>query len=92
MPLVDIAQLYRKHPNPRKPFSYFFNSRAYSQAYEYLKEQKKLPENHIIVRSMPYRGSPSSAKVHPLIVVEFVRWLDYGRYHDQMMKFYGVEP
>lgn len=91
MPLIDIAAMYKRIPNPRKPFSYFFSSRGYTTAYNYLRDEKKLPEHHILVRAMPSRGNPSVARVHPLVAVEFLRWVDYDKYYSEMMRFYQVD-
>jgi hypothetical protein len=79
MKLFDIAELYRRSPNPAKPFSYFFNSRGYKTAHAHLRQQG-LPENQILIREMPSRTNPSVAKVHPLILVEFLRWYSYEHF------------
>ena len=92
MHLVDIAAMYRRHPNPpKKPFSYFFTSRGFQMASQYLRDAQQLPEHEIAVRTMPHRGSPSIAKVHPLVALEFLRWLDYGKFHESWLKVSG-EP
>jgi hypothetical protein len=44
-----------------------------------------------MIREMPSRGHPTVAKVHPMIAVEFIRWLDYGVYYQQIMKNFRYE-
>jgi hypothetical protein len=87
--LTDIADIYRRHHNPRRPFSYFFNSRGYATAHAYLKSID-LPDEEIMIREMPSRGHPSVALVHPIIAIEFIRWLDYSKFvkliDDQLSK------
>lgn len=79
MEMIDIANIYRRHQNPRRPFSYFFTSKGYKAAYDYLRSQD-YADHQILIREMPFRTNPSVAKVHPLIATEFVRWLDYPRF------------
>lgn len=79
MPLVDIAQMHRKYGHT-KVFSHFFNSGGYRRAYEHLTNNLQLPEEEVLVRSMPSRSNPSVAKVHPLIAMEYILWADYPRY------------
>jgi hypothetical protein len=91
MALIDIATWYKRQANPRRPFSYFFKSRGFQLAEQYLKEEVGLSDAEIMVREMPSRGHPTVAKVHPIIAVEFLRWLDYGIFYHQAMKQYGYE-
>ena len=89
--LIDIAKMYKSVKSPRRPFSYFFKSRGFQLAELHLKEDLELPENQIMIRKMPSRGNPTVAKVHPIIAVEFIRWLDFGVYTQQVMKNFGYE-
>lgn len=78
MKLYDIAQLHRKHANPRV-FSHFFLSAGYKKVHTYLKSTQ-VPDSEILIRSMPSKGHPSMAKVHPLVLLEYIRWADYPKY------------
>ena len=89
--LIDIARMYNTIKNPRRPFSYFFKSRGFQMAEEYLRDVKELPDGEIMIREMPSRGHPTVAKVHPMIAVEFIRWLDYGVFYQQVMKNFRYE-
>lgn len=81
--MIDIYVLYRKATNPR-PFNRFFESAGFSKAYDYLKASA-LPESSIIKRSRGSVAAPATAFVHPLIALEFVRWLNYAVYVEQLV-------
>lgn len=80
--MIDIYVLYRKATNPR-PFNRFFESAGFGKAYDYLKTQE-LPEAFIIKRSRGSVAAPATAFVHPLIALEFIRWLNYSVYVEQL--------
>lgn len=83
--LVDIIALHQKSGS-KKPFSFFFGSRGYKMAYEYLKSELQLPDNEVLVRQMPRKGTPSAARVHPLIAVEYLRWVNYEKFAQYALK------
>lgn len=75
--MIDLYAIYRKVPAAdRRPFNRFFESAGFSKAYEHLKASA-LPEASIIKRSRGTVTAPATALVHPLIALEFVRWLSY---------------
>ncbi len=79
--MIDIYTLYRKAPaEARRPFNRFFESSGFLRAYEHLRYTESLEEPSIIKRSRGSVAAPATAFVHPLVAVEFVRWLDYGSF------------
>lgn len=83
--MIDIYKLYRNSPEEgRKPFNRFFESKGYVQAFEHLRYDKNLDEGSIIKRSRGNIHAPATARAHPLVVLEFVRWMNYGAYVDLM--------
>lgn len=87
--MIDIYVLYRRATNPR-PFNRFFESAGFSKAYDYLKTQQ-LPEASIIKRSRGSVAAPATAFVHPLVALEFLRWLNYAVYVDQISSLISEE-
>ena len=81
--MIDIYVLYRKAERPR-PFNRFFESAGFSKAYDYLKTVQALEEASIIKRSRGSVAAPATAYAHPLIALEFLRWLNYSVYVDQI--------
>ena len=85
--MIDIYVLYRKATSPR-PFNRFFESAGFSKAYDHLKASA-LPESSIIKRSRGSVAAPATAFVHPLIALEFIRWLNYAVYVEQLSSLLG---
>lgn len=95
--MIEIYHLYRLSPEEgRKPFNRFFESKGFVQAFEHLKYDRQLGESAILRRSRGSIHAPATAHVHPLIALEFVRWMNYGVYVDMLKltaeDFSGVEP
>ena len=92
--MIDIYKLYRSSPEEnRKPFNRFFESKGYVQAFEHLKYERGLEESSILKRSRGSIHAPATALVHPLVVLEFVRWMNYGTYVDLLkLEQSDVEP
>ena len=81
--VIDIYKLYRSSPEEgRKPFNRFFESKGYVQAFEHLRYDRGLDEGSILKRSRGSIHAPATARVHPLVALEFVRWMNYGVYVD----------
>ena len=81
--MIDIYSLYRNSSaEGRKPFNRFFESKGFMQAFEHLRYDRGLDEGTIIKRSRGNIHAPATARVHPLIALEFVRWMNYGVYVD----------
>jgi len=76
--MIDIAKQHRASGSPRI-LAKFFTSKGYSQAAEYLihdglrTQEIRDPQN-------AFRGQPGIEKVHPLIALEYARWVDYDAY------------
>lgn len=81
--MIDLYSLYRKAPTEgRKPFNRFFESKGYVQAFEHLRYDRALEERDILKRHRGSIHSPATAHAHPLIVLEFIRWMNYPAYVD----------
>jgi len=81
--MIDIYRLYRSAPaDDRKPFNRFFESKGFSQAFDHLRYDRGFEEGAIIKRSRGSIHAPATARVHPLIALEFVRWMNYGVFVD----------
>ena len=76
--MIDIAVLHRKSGST-KILGKFFATSAYRNASEYLTEQG-VEEKEITMRHQAHRGAVGISKVHPLIVIEYLRWVDYDAY------------
>lgn len=78
MSLIDIGAWHVKSEDQR-PLSRFFNSAGAKEAIEYLQDTGH-DQHSIAVRSGGHRSVPSNAKVHPLLAMEYLRWLDYSKF------------
>jgi hypothetical protein len=89
--MIDLYSLYRKAAaEPRRPFNRFFETAAFTAAFEYLRYEKALPESAILKRTHGQKQAPATAFAHPLLAMEFVRWMDYPRYAGMVLSF--VDP
>lgn len=84
MALIDIGAWHVKSDDQR-PLSRFFNSAGAKEAIEYLQDAGH-DQHSIAVRSGGHRSAPSNAKVHPLLAMEYLRWLDYSKYAQAIIK------
>lgn len=87
--LIDIAEIHRRAQasDPKtRPLAQFFQSTGHTKAFNHLKYDLNLDADAIMQRSKPSRGNPSVIKVHFLMALEFVRWLDYSRYVKMVSK------
>ena len=66
--------------NEERPLSHFLRSPAYRRAYEYLTTEQHHKHADIIRRTRPTHHTPSDARVHPLVAMEYLRWVDYSHY------------
>lgn len=76
--MVDIAKLHRA-ANTKKQIDVFLRSAAFRNTEKYLRGQG-LTEPEIFERHRAYVNVPAVIKVHRLLAVEYIRWLDYDRY------------
>jgi hypothetical protein len=89
--MIDLYTLYRKHPaESRRPFNRFFETSAFTAVFEYLRYEQKLPETAILKRTHGQKQAPATALAHPLVALEFIRWLDYPRFMAMLLTF--AEP
>jgi hypothetical protein len=78
--MIDLYAIYRKvPPADRRPFNRFFESAGFGRAYDHLRAAP-LPESSIIKRSRGSVAAPATAFVHPLVALEFVRWVNYDSF------------
>jgi len=82
--MLDIAKQHRASGSP-KILAKFFNSHAYRMAHKHLPD-RGLMEPYIVIRAGAYRGTPSIAKVHPLVALEYARWVDYDAFAAKVLK------
>lgn len=76
--MIDIAKHHRSFESP-KILAKFFSTSGFRAARDaLLKTGLTTPD--IVKRKMPYRGQPSVALVHPLISLEYLRWVDYDKF------------
>lgn len=76
--MIDIAELHRKS-NSKKILGKFFATSSYRKAAEHL-ASTGLAEADIVQKRQAYRGAVGVAKVHPFLVMEYLRWVDYEAY------------
>ena len=76
--MIDIAKLHRKSGS-NKILGKFFATSGYRLAAEHLSSED-VPDNEITVKHQAHRGAVGISKVHPLIVIEYLRWVDYEAY------------
>ena len=88
MKLIDITKTHRTLKDKRA-ISEFFRSAGYKRALGYLQDAG-LTEEEVVVRSPAHRSSPSAAKVHAVIMMEYVRWVDYGKFCDVFLNHYNT--
>lgn len=82
--MIDIAKYHRKSGDDRA-VARFFASAIFKDVQAFL-TKCGYDEKEIVKRTNSYRGAPSVAMVHPMVVVEYLRWLDYDRYAAWVMK------
>lgn len=82
--MIDIAKVYRRH-DCAKPFNAFFNTKGYKHCRDYL-VSNGTPTSDIRRRTPASRGTPAVVLVHPLIALEFVRWIDSEMYYTAVEK------
>lgn len=92
--MIDIYSLYRKAPEVgKRPFNRFFESAGFVKAFDYLRYAREVPEKDILRRTRGSVAAPATALAHPLIALEFVRWMDYGKYVSLLdLEKYDVAP
>ena len=76
--MIDIAELHRQSGS-KKILGKFFATSGYLKAVEHLK-YTGIKEADIVQKSHAHRGTVGVAKVHPLIMIEYLRWADYEAY------------
>ncbi len=76
--MIDIAALHRK-AGSAKVLGKFFATAGYKSTREYLLS-KGVPEEEIVSRTQAYRGAVGISKVHPLVVIEYLRWCHFPTY------------
>ena len=82
--MIDIAALHRKSGNS-KILGKFFATAGYKKCHDYL-TNSGLEEEDIAVRTQAYRGAVGIAKVHKLVAMEYIRWVDYNTYANLLEK------
>lgn len=82
--MIDIGAWHAKTDDQR-PLSRFFNSAGAKQAIEALQD-RNLSQREIAIRSGGHRSLPAQALVHPLLAMEYLRWLDYSKYAEAVIK------
>lgn len=80
--MKDIGKYHHAHNIPR-PISEFFRSAPYLQLYDHLRGLG-LSEPQVVQRGHACKGTPSGAVVHPLVALEYLRWVDYGAYCEHL--------
>lgn len=79
--MIDIYAMYRKAPEANKrPFNRFFESAGFVKAFDHLRYAEGIPERDILRRTRGTVAAPATALAHTLIALEFVRWMDYGKF------------
>ena len=78
--MKDIGKYHHSRSHTR-PLSEFFRSAPYLRLHAHLLAQG-LSEQDIVQRTPPHRGQTSEARVHPLVAMEYLRWVDYPAYCD----------
>ena len=86
MQLVDIAKAHR-NTQDKRPVAEFFRSAGYKRAMDYL-HSVDITEETAVARTPAHRSNPAVAKVHPIIMMEYVRWVDYGKYCSVFLDHY----
>jgi len=82
--MIDIAKKHRGSGSP-KVLAKFFKSKAYTQAYTFLRNEGYGPDA-IARKQHAYRGTPGIAFVHPLVALEYARWVDYDSFAAKILK------
>jgi hypothetical protein len=82
--MIDIAALHRKSGST-KILGKFFATSGYKATANYL-SMTGLPEEEIVQRRQAHRGAVGIAKVHPMLVIEYLRWVDFDTYANWVRK------
>jgi hypothetical protein len=82
--MIDLSEIH-KQANCDMSLSRFFKLKAYTDTVDYLRRHG-VPQNKISYFQRPYRGSQTIAYAHPIIAIEFLRWVNYDKYLDWVGK------
>ena len=85
--MIDIAKLHRDSGSD-KILAKFFATAAYRKMAAYLVSQGVKPEE-IVQKRQAHRGAVGIAKVHSLVAMEYLRWVDFDTYANLLEKRLG---
>ena len=88
MTLVDIAKLHRLNGSTRAVAD-FFRSSGFGKAKDYL-TARGVPDDEIFIKRQAHRSTPGVALVHPLVAMEYTRWVNYDIYSAIFLQHYEI--
>lgn len=86
--LQDLHKLHQLRPNTT--FNNFFKSAGCKATLKYL-ESTGLPESYRLMRMPAVPGIPARALAHPLLALEFIRWMDHDLYLTRINSALGLD-